>query len=152
MALIHWNTTFAIQSAFGPAPGADTTRISLRNPRICFPAARRAELSSDAAFVAATQASGARLWDGDDLLDVGPNSIAFLTHIEPRGLPPDWRVKLSYVQADYSAGGETFYSLRPARYFVDRFGGGGLAHAWMLPEGAVQRLRDTQPNSRSPTL
>ena len=52
--------------------------------------------------------------------DVGPNSVAFLTSIEPRGLPLDWRVKLNYVQADYSAGGETLYSLRPARYITDQ--------------------------------
>ncbi len=37
----------------------------------------------------------------------GRTPIAFLTRIEPRGLPLDWRVKLNYVQADYSAGGET---------------------------------------------
>jgi non-heme chloroperoxidase len=141
MALIPWNSTFAIQTALRPAPGADTTRISLRNTRTCFPATRRAELSSDAAFAAAIQRSGNRLWNSEELQDVGPDSIAFLTHIEPRGLPADWRVKLNYVRADYSAGGETHYSLRPVRYITDRAGAGALAHAWMLPEGAVQRLR-----------
>ena len=55
MALMPWNSTFAIQTASGPAPAADTARISLRNPRTCFPAARRAELSTDTAFVAATR-------------------------------------------------------------------------------------------------
>ena len=142
MALIPWNATFAIQTAFGPAPPADAARISLRNPRICFPTARRADLSSDAAFVAATQRSGNHLWNSEELRDVGPNSIAFLTHIEPRGQPPDWRVKLNYVRADYNVGGVTLYSLRPARYITDHAGTGALAHAWMLPEPAVQRLRD----------
>ena len=41
----------------------------------------------------------------EELRDAGPNSVAFLTAIEARGLPLDWRVKLNYVQADYSAGG-----------------------------------------------
>ena len=58
MALVPWNTIFAIQAAAGSAPAADIARISLRNPRICFPAARRADLSSDAAFVAARRNSG----------------------------------------------------------------------------------------------
>ena len=145
MALVPWNTTFAIQTAAGSAPAADFTRISLRNPRICFPATRRADLSSDTAFVAARQSSGLQSWE-DEVLDViAPDSIAFLTSVELRGLPPDWRVKLSYVRANYSAGGETIYSLRPAQYITDLGGGGSLAHEWMLPESVVERLRGTQP-------
>ena len=100
-----WNSTFALQQASGPAPAADTARISLRNPRLCFPAARRAELATDAEFVAGVRRNGLTLWDDEELHGVGPNSVAFLTSIEPRGLPLDWRVKLNYVQADYSAGG-----------------------------------------------
>ena len=139
MALVPWNTTFAIQTAAGSAPAADFTRISLRNPRICFPAARRADLSSDTAFVVARQSSGLQSWE-DEVLDViAPDSIAFLTSVEPRGLPPDWRVKLSYVRANYSAGGETIYSLRPAQYITDLGGGGSLAHEWMLPESVVAK-------------
>ena len=145
MALIPWNSTFAIQTAFSRSPIADTSRISLRNPRACFPAARRAELSTDTDFVAATQMNDLRLWNEEDLHGVGPNSVAFMTAIEPRGLPLDWRVMLSYVEANYSAGGEVLYSLRPAKYFVDRVGGGLLAHAWMLPESAVRKLREVQP-------
>ena len=145
MALVPWNTIFAIQAAAGSAPAADIAHISLRNPRICFPAARRADLSSDAAFVAARRNSGLQSWE-DEVLDViAPDSIAFLTDVEPRGLPPDWRVKLSYVRANYSAGGETIYSLRPAQYITDSGGGGSLTHEWMLPESAVRRLRVTQP-------
>ena len=63
--------------------------------------------------------------------------------IEPRGLPLDWRVKLNYVQADYSsAGGSTpIYSLRPPNtsrtpMAVDR---------WRMPgccrKAAVRQLR-----------
>ena len=81
----------------------------------------------------------------EELPGVGPDSVAFLTSIEPRGLPLDWRVKLNYVEAEYSAGGAVLYSLRPARYITDDAGGGLLTHAWMLPEHAVQELRDTQP-------
>jgi non-heme chloroperoxidase len=144
MALVPWTTTFAMQAAANPTPVADTARISLRSPRICFPAARRADLSSDAAFVVATQLSGLHPWDNEALQDVGPDSIAFLTAIETRGLPSDWRVKLNYVQADYSSNGAALYSLRPARYITDH-GGGSLSHSWMLPESAVQTLRGTQP-------
>ena len=32
-ALMPWNSAFALQRASGPAPAADTARISLRNPR-----------------------------------------------------------------------------------------------------------------------
>ena len=145
MTLMPWTTTFAIQTAFSPAPAADTTRISLRNPRACFPAARHAELSTNTAFVAAARRSGLRLWATEELRDVGPDSVAFLTAIEPRGLPFEWRVMLNYVQAEYSANGAKLYSLRPANYFADHFGGGSLAHGWMLPESTVQHLRSVQP-------
>ena len=143
--LAPWSATFAIQTAFGPVPDAGTARISLRNPRDCFPAARRSTLAIDAEFAAATRGNGDRLWDSEALRDVGPKSIAFVTNIEPRGLPLDWRVKLNHVQADYTAGGATRYSLRPAQYITDGNGGEWLWHAWMLPEGAVQKLRDAQP-------
>ena len=41
MGLIPWNSTFAIQTAFGPAPPRGHGAHFLRNPRACFPAARR---------------------------------------------------------------------------------------------------------------
>ena len=145
MALMPWNSTFALQRALGPASAVDTAGITLRNPRLCFPAARRAELATDAQFVAGMQRNGLTLWVDEELPGVGPNSVAFITSIEPRGLPLDWRVKLNYVHADYSAGGAALYSLRPARYITDDAGGGSLAHAWMLPEHAVQKLRGMQP-------
>jgi non-heme chloroperoxidase len=145
MGLMPWNSTFALQRALGPLLPVDTARITLSNPRLCFPAARRAELATDAEFVAGIRRNGLTLWDDEELPGVGPNSVAYLTSIEPRGLPLDWRVKLSYVQAEYSAGGAMLYSLRPARYITDEAGGGSLAHAWMLPEHAVQKLRGMQP-------
>ncbi len=146
MALMPWNSTFAIQPAFGPGAGrgydahfpAQSARLlSRRAPR----RARRPTRRSSPALAR----SGLQLWDDEELRDVGPDSVAFLTGIEPRGLPLDWRVKLNYVQADYSAGGATLYSLRPANYITDHVGGGSLAHAWMLPESAVQQLRGVQP-------
>jgi pimeloyl-ACP methyl ester carboxylesterase len=145
MGPLPWTSTFAFQKAFSQAPPADAARISLRNPRACFPAARRAELATDTTFVAATRRNGLGLWGDEELRDVGPDSVAFLTTIEPRGLPLDWRVKLNYVQADYSVGGALLYSLRPANYITDDLGGGSLAHAWMLPEKAVQRLQGASP-------
>ena len=144
MALMPWNSTFAIQKAFSAPPIAEASRISLRNPRACFPAARRAALSTDMDFVAAIRANDLRLWDEEELRGAGPDSVAFLTAIEPRGLPLDWRVQPSYVQATYSVGHQVLYSLRPARYFVNRAGGALLANTWMLPEPAVQKLREAQ--------
>ncbi|HEY6124056.1 MAG TPA: alpha/beta hydrolase [Steroidobacteraceae bacterium] len=136
MALLPLKTIFAVQTALSPTSPADTAHIFLRSPRACFPAARRADLSTNAAFDAA--------WEKEALQDVGPNSIAFLTHIEARGLPLDWRVKLTYVQANYSAGGATLFSLRPAQYITDKGGGGLLTHEWMLPESAIRGLRGAQ--------
>jgi pimeloyl-ACP methyl ester carboxylesterase len=145
MALLPWHSTFALQKAFGPRAPVDATDFSLRSTRVCLPATRRAELLTDAAFVAATHqgtgGEGLKLWEDEALQGVGPDSIAFLTEVEARGLPLDWRVRLNYVQAEYFAEGEKLYSLRPARYFNDRAGGGPLVHAWMLPESAVQRLK-----------
>jgi pimeloyl-ACP methyl ester carboxylesterase len=142
MGLAPWNATFAVQQALGPEP-ADTSRVYLRNPGTCFPAGHLRDLSTSAALLAATR--GRTLWEEEALRDVGPASLAFFTAIEPRGLPLDWRVKLNYVQADYSAGGARLYSLRPASYITDQNGGGSLRHAWMLPEGAVPPLRGAQP-------
>ena len=141
--MIPWNATFAIQTAFGPAPACghgahfpaqSAHLLSRRAPRRALDPTRPSSPRRSAAATA--------LWNSEELRDVGPNSIAFLTHIEPRGLPLDWRVKLNYVQADYTAGGATLYSLRPARYITDPPAADALAHAWMLPEAAVQRLRD----------
>jgi hypothetical protein len=37
MGLMPWKSTFALQAASGPAPPADSARISLRSMRTCFP-------------------------------------------------------------------------------------------------------------------
>jgi non-heme chloroperoxidase len=147
MALMPWSATFAAHQAFAasPDPAAGAQTIHLRNPRTCFPAARRAELGTDADFVAATRALGLTLWTDEELPGVGPDAVAFLTAIEARGLPRDWRVKLNYVQAHYSAGGQRLYSLRPARYITDHAEVARLAHAWMVPEHALSRLQELQP-------
>jgi pimeloyl-ACP methyl ester carboxylesterase len=146
MQLAPWRSTFAAQKAFGsrldadPAAAAD---ITLRNTRVCFIAARRAEISTDGAFLAATH--GLALWDDEELGYVGTNSVAFVTSIEPRGLPLDWRVKLNYAQADYTAGSARLASLRPARYLTDDNGRNPLTHAWMLPESTLQQLQGAMP-------
>jgi non-heme chloroperoxidase len=143
MGLMPWNSTFALQAASGPAPPADATRISLRSARTCFPAAIRSTQSTDAAFVAAR--NGTPLWDEEVLGGVGTDAVAFLTAVEARGLPLDWRAKLIHVQANYFAGGAPVVSLRPANFITDAHGGGALTHVWMLPESALQRLRGVQP-------
>lgn len=141
--LLPWKSTFALQAASGPPPPADAARISLRSIRACFPAAMRSNQSTDVAFVAAR--SGLRPWAEEQLHGVGPDAVAFLTAVEARGLPLDWRVKLNYAQADYSAGGVPLASLRPARYITDNNGGGALSHLWMLPESTLRRLQGVQP-------
>jgi non-heme chloroperoxidase len=141
--LLPWKFTFALQAASGPAPPSDSERITLRSTRTCFPATTRSQQSTDVVFVAAR--NNARLWDEEGLHAVGPNSVAFLTVIEARGLPLDWRVKLNYVQADYSAGGAPLESLRPANYITDSLSSGALTHVWMLPESTLRKLRGRKP-------
>ena len=153
MWLLPWKTVFALQAATlakADTAGTDITdRIRLRNPRVCFPAARIDTLTSDAAFNAALQASGLRMWSDEALRAAGPDAVAFLTRIEPRGLPLDWRVKLNYVQADYDNGGSTaLYSLRPASYITDGHSEGLLSHAWMLPTAALQPLKSPETSLR----
>lgn len=117
------------------APGADIQDVYLRPTRSCFPATRLGELARDPGFTAAREASGVRPWSNEDLHDAGPDAVAFLTTVEPRRVPPDWRVKLNYVQADYFAGGKTpLISLRPANYSP------GFSHAWVLPASALAKL------------
>ena len=145
-ALMPWNTTFALQQALGPGAGrGHDAHFPAQSARL-LSAARRAELATDADSWPRTRRSGLTLWDDEELPDVGPNSVAFLTSIEPRGLPLDWRVKLNYVQADYSAGGAVLYSLRPAAYITDR----PAVDRWRMPgccrKSAVQQLRGTQPH------
>lgn len=144
MWLLPWNSVSGLQTTLARADSASqetTKRIELRSPRACFPATRIGNLASDAAFNAARQYSGLALWTNEDLRDSGPDSVTFLTGIEAGALPPDWRAKLNYVQADYyTSGTGPAYSLRPARYITDNAGGSSLSHAWVLPGSAVQDL------------
>ena len=141
MMLVPWNSVFAFQTALGPKLPAAAARVTLRNTRECFAAARRILADSDPELSGAIRSNHLRPWDGEALRGVGPGSIAFVTEIEPRGLPLDWRVKLDYVDATYSAHGAALHSLRPARYITDDEGQQKLAHAWMIPESAVPSLR-----------
>jgi non-heme chloroperoxidase len=140
MGLLPWHSTFAVQKAASTAAPEEAARISLRNPRTCFPSARRDELASDTAFVAVARMSGLTLWNDESLGDTGPYSVAFLTNIEIRGLPLEWRAKLNYVQANYAGGDARRISLRPATYITDNGGAGTLAHAWMLPQSVLAQL------------
>ena len=137
MWLLPWSTVFAAQTSLNAVEApADTQHFYLRPARTCFPATRMSDIAKDAAFNAAREASGLRMWSNENLRDSGPDSIAFLTMIEPRRAPLDWRVKLNYVQADYfGQGTKPLFSLRPARYNT------GLAHAWVLPASALQKLQ-----------
>jgi non-heme chloroperoxidase len=142
MSLVPWKTTFALQAASVAAPPADAARVTLRSTSACFPATLRAQVSSDPAFVAAKD--GLYMWSDEELQDAGQNSIAFITAVEARGLPLDWRVKLNYVQANYSSNGRPVESLRPASFMTD-WGDGPLRHSWMLPESTLHNLKSGQP-------
>jgi non-heme chloroperoxidase len=142
---LPWPSTFALQKLAGPDPRTQAARVYLRNPHACLAATRLVDLPNDPAM----QTSRLAHWEEEEQLQgVGPDSIAFVTAIEARGLPLDWRAKLNYVQADYSIGGNTLYSLRPAQYLTDQRSGGSLSHGWLLPELAVRRLQGEQPQLR----
>ncbi len=150
MWLVPWKQVFAAQIALAPgdATAATTERarsIYLHNPSACLPATRRRDIGQDPAFTAAREAVGVPPWTIEDQQDSGPDSVVFLTSIQPRRLPPDWRVKLGFVEAEFhSATASPLYSLRPTTYNVAH-DGVNLSHAWVLPEWAVRRL-GSEPN------
>jgi pimeloyl-ACP methyl ester carboxylesterase len=137
MWLLPWKTVSAVQTTLNAVePTAALRQVYLRPTRTCFPATRLSEVAKDPAFNAAREASGQRMWSSEDLRDSGPDSIAFLTTVEPRRLPLDWRAWLNHVQADYFTHAATpRFSLRPATY------GSGTAHAWVLPASALRQLK-----------
>lgn len=140
--LLPWKAVYAAQTVFvqpQALPSPDTSAIYLRNMRTCFAATRVRDLGADPAFAEARRAVSVRDWTYEDQAEAGPASVAFLTSVEPRRLPPDWRVGLTYVSAEYSAapGSPPIYSLRPIAYETE---GSSLSHAWVLPEPAVRRL------------
>lgn len=142
MWLLPWKTVFAAQTALvhpEALPTPDTSAIYLRNVRTCFAATRVRDLAADPAFAEARRAVSVRDWTYEDQAEAGPESVAFLTSVEARRLPPDWRVALAYVSAEYSlaSGAPPIYSLRPTVYETE---GSSLSHAWVLPEPAVRRL------------
>lgn len=144
MWLLPWSTLYAWQAAtLREQLRVDdevVSRISLHASRYCFPATRIGDLTSDEAFSAARQAAGLAQWDEEVLGAIGPDTVTFLSEIQPVGLPPDWRVKLLYVEADLMVNGIEHYQLRPGRYITDNRGGGSLVHDWLLPETIVQQV------------
>jgi pimeloyl-ACP methyl ester carboxylesterase len=140
--ILPWKPVYAAQTSLvnpGVTPTPEAGAIYLRNLRTCFAATRVRDLAADPAFAEARRAVGVREWTHEDQAQAGPESVAFLTSIEPRRLPPDWRAGLLYVSAEYSSGSGSprTYSLRPVMYETE---GGSLSHAWVLPEHAVHRL------------
>jgi pimeloyl-ACP methyl ester carboxylesterase len=142
MWLLPWKHVYAAQTALvNPQvpPTPDTSAIYLRSVRTCFAATRVRDLAADPAFAEARRAVSVRDWTYENQAVAGPESVAFLTSIEPRRLPEDWRVGLTYVSAEYSSasGSPPMYSLRPTMYETE---GSSLSHAWVLPEHALRRL------------
>jgi non-heme chloroperoxidase len=142
MWLLPWKAVYAVQTALvhpRAQPKPDTSAIYLRNLRTCFAATQVRDLAADPAFAEARRAVRVRTWTDDDQAEAGPDSVAFLTSIEPRRLPQDFRVGLTYVSAEYSLapGSPPIYSLRPIVYETE---GSSLSHAWVLPEAAVHQL------------
>jgi pimeloyl-ACP methyl ester carboxylesterase len=139
MALLPWNFTFAIHAAVSPSLATDARRITLRNTKACFAAARRADAANDPRF---------GHWEDESVRDAGQNAVEFITALEARGLPLDWRALFNNVQADVLDGERPVYSLRPARYTPPNDGADALRHEWLLPEAAVRALRDTETRLR----
>ena len=142
MWLAPWKAVYAVQTALVPPrsqSAPDTRAIYLRHLRSCFAATRVRNLAEDPAFAEARRAISAAAWTREDQAGAGTESVAFLTSIEPRRLPPDWRVSLTYVEAEYFAASSPtpLYSLRPTSYYPE---GDSLSHVWVLPESAVKRL------------
>jgi non-heme chloroperoxidase len=142
MWLVPWKAVSAVQTALvHPRSHSvpDTRSIYLRNLRTCFAATRVRRLAEDPAFAEARRAVSVAAWTAENQAEAGPESVAFLTAVEPRRLPPDWRVGLTYVEAEYFAASSPtpLYSLRPTSYYPE---GDNLSHAWVLPESAVRRL------------
>jgi pimeloyl-ACP methyl ester carboxylesterase len=140
--LLPWKAVYAAQTALVRPQASsppDTGTIYLHNVRTCFPSTRVRDLATDPAFGEARRAISVRDWTYEDQAEAGPESVAFLTSIEPRRLPPGWRAGLTYVSAEYSVapGSPPIYSLRPVMYESDS---SSLSHAWVLPESAVRRL------------
>ena len=145
MWLVPWKPVFAAQVALSPpvspVSAADSDPIYLRNPRVCLTAAKIRDLVADPAFMAARKSGVVKGWTSEDQADAGPDAVAFVTSIEPRRLPADWRVRPVYVEAEYySAASPTpLYSLRPISY-VSEGDGSSLSYTWVLPQHAVRRL------------
>jgi pimeloyl-ACP methyl ester carboxylesterase len=140
MWLLPWKHVWAAQTALATPrmpPAADTSAVYLRNTRSCFPATRLRDLAADPAFAEARRAASVRDWTFEDQAAAGPDSVAFLTSIEPRRLPPEWRAGLLYVSAEYLSGSTPIYSLRPTLYESED---SNLSHAWVLPGQAVRRM------------
>jgi len=142
MWLLPWKPVYAAQTALAPPNSATTPDIGaiyLRSLRTCFAATHVRNLADDPGFAEARRAVGVAAWTREDQAESGPDSVAFLTSVEPRRLPPDWRVGLTYVEAGYFAASSPtpLYSLRPTSYHTED---GSLSHAWVLPEHALRRL------------
>jgi pimeloyl-ACP methyl ester carboxylesterase len=136
MWIVPWSSVFAAQRALeGSKAPDDTRRFALRSSRACFPATRVSQIESDASFNAAREANALRMWSNEDLRESGPSSVAFLTQVDARALPQNWRFVVNHAQADYyGAGDRPLFSLRPATYTS------GISHAWVLPDSALDRL------------
>jgi pimeloyl-ACP methyl ester carboxylesterase len=142
MWLLPWNAVYAAQTALvrpQPSSTPDSSAIYLRNTRTCFAATQVRDLTMNPAFSEARRAAGVRDWTSEDQAEAGPEAVTFLTSIEPRRVPPEWRLHLTYVSAKYfsTSGSPPIYSLRPIVYEAE---GSSLSHAWVLPEPAASRL------------
>ncbi len=107
MFYLPWSWLAAAQSRSdagcrltGPA---SLDRLALVSRRACFPAARLASMN-EGAFGALRQAARLPMWSEDYLRAAGPQSLAFVTSVQPRGLPRDWRAQLVYTRAELQSG------------------------------------------------
>jgi pimeloyl-ACP methyl ester carboxylesterase len=146
MALLPWSRVFALQRVSSAAPGPEAADVAVRATQACFPATRRASLGSDVAFAGVSRSLGD--WSEEELRTIGSDSVAFITAVEPRGLPLDWRAQLEFVSAQYTVDGRAPITLRPAKYFTEAGNGATLRHAWLLPVERLHKLQARQPELR----
>ncbi|MET0293082.1 MAG: alpha/beta hydrolase [Steroidobacteraceae bacterium] len=141
---LPWSALAAIQAGVIPQTPAPE-RLSIITRRACFPSTHLSAVG-EGPFGALQQGSRLRWWTDAELGDAGPDSIAFVTSMQPRGLPQDWRAQLAYATAEYRDSQKAAVELRPTHYMTA--GPGAFTHSWLLPESAATRLENPTASFR----
>ena len=146
MALMPWNSDVCAPAGLGPGAGrGHGAHFTAQSARLLSRRSPQPMLATDAEFVAATRGNGDTLWD---------ERGAARCRAEFHRLCHQHRTARTAArlarEAQLRAGGllrgrRDALLAAPRQIHHGQHGGGSLAHAWMLPEGAVQKLRGAQP-------